>query len=426
MRSLQFSLLLVGTLLVAACGSALSDQSPAGTPAGTPAVAAPTAAPSPVNPTPLPLPAVSTASPVATPSPAGTIGPQPSPQIRFGMAGWKTDFTKHSVDLSEIRSGGPPPDGIPPIDEPKFESIAEAESWLPPFVPVIALEINGDARAYPIAILIWHEIVNDVVGGRPVVVTFCPLCNTALVYDRRSGDRLFDFGTTGNLRHSDLIMWDRQTESWWQQITGEAIVGELTGTRLDYIFAQMLPLRTFEETWPDGRVLSRETGVARPYGSNPYPGYDDAGSVPFLFEGVVDGRLAPKERVVAIRDGDAAIAFPFSQLRRTLFAQTTIGSTPLIVFWDAGTTSPLNRENLEGFDIGSVGAFRNSIDGRQLTFYREGGLVLDEETGSSWEVTGLASDGPLAGRQLEPVAYAEPFWFAWAAFAPETTIWTAP
>lgn len=420
MRTIHLSLFVVAALLVAACGSSGTEPSLGTPPSDTPP------SPAPATTSPSAGPVTSAPAPTASQAPAPTPGPTGSRGIRFGMAGWKTDFGRNSVDLSEIRSGGPPRDGIPPVDDPKFETIEEAESWLPPFVPVIALEIEGDARAYPIAILIWHEIVNDTVGGRPVVVTFCPLCNTALVYDRRVGERLLDFGTTGNLRHSDLIMWDRQTESWWQQITGEAIVGELTGTRLDYIFAQMLPLRTFKETWPDGRVLSRDTGFSRMYGSNPYPGYDDASSIPFLYEGVADGRLAPKERVVAIQDGETAAAFPFSELRQTLFAQSTVGSIPVVVFWDAGTASPLNRESLEGYDIGSVGAFRSTIDGRQLTFQRDGGLVLDAETGSEWEVTGVASAGPLAGRQLEPVPFAEPFWFAWAAFVPETTIWTAP
>jgi hypothetical protein len=160
----------------------------------------------------------------------------PDDALSVPTAGWQTDFSQHSVPLSEFQSGGPPRDGIPPIDNPRYVSPAEADTWLAPDEPVIAVALEQDdehvvARAYPLQILLWHEIVNDTLGETPVTVTFCPLCYTAVAYDRRlePGGTIYDFGTTGNLRHSDLVMWDRQTESWWQQFSGEAIVGELTG-----------------------------------------------------------------------------------------------------------------------------------------------------------------------------------------------------
>ncbi|MGB6850975.1 MAG: DUF3179 domain-containing (seleno)protein, partial [Thermoanaerobaculia bacterium] len=149
-------------------------------------------------------------------------------QSRISTSGWKTDFSRHDLPFSEILSGGVPRDGIPPLDKPEFATVDEAGRWLEDQEPVISFEINGEAKAYPLQILTWHEIVNDVVGGVPVAVTFCPLCNSAIVFDRRLGGVLYDFGVSGNLRSSDLIMWDRQTHSWWQQLTGEAIVGELT------------------------------------------------------------------------------------------------------------------------------------------------------------------------------------------------------
>ena len=150
----------------------------------------------------------------------------------FLTFGWDTDFSRHSVPYTEIQSGGPGRDGVPPIDNPKYIDVATPPDYMTDADPVISLEINGDARAYPLAILISHEIVNDEVGGVPVSVTYCPLRNTAIVLDRRVNGRVLDFGTSGNLRNSDLVMWDRQTQSWWQQITGEAIVDELTGTKL--------------------------------------------------------------------------------------------------------------------------------------------------------------------------------------------------
>jgi hypothetical protein len=145
---------------------------------------------------------------------------------------WRTDFSRHSVPLHEILSGGPPRDGIPALDRPRFESAAAAAEWLEGREPVMVVEHQGVTRGYPLSILVWHEIANDVVGGLPVAVTFCPLCNTALVFDRRLDGRVLDFGVTGRLRYSDLVMYDRQTESWWQQATGEAIVGTLTGSKL--------------------------------------------------------------------------------------------------------------------------------------------------------------------------------------------------
>ena len=185
----------------------------------------------------------------------------------------KTDFSRHSVDYSEIMSGGPPKDGIPPVDDPKFVHVSEAKG-LGEREPVIGLVINGDARAYPLRILVWHEIVNDTVGGVPVAVTYCPLCNTALVFDRRLEGRVLDFGTTGKLLKSNLVMYDRQTESWWQQFLGEAIVGELTGARLAMLASRIESLANFRKRAPEGRLLVPNDPRMRRYGFNPYVGYD--------------------------------------------------------------------------------------------------------------------------------------------------------
>lgn len=318
------------------------------------------------------------------------------------------------------------------MDAPALESIEAARGWLVDRSPVISLEIGGSARAYPLAILMWHEIVNDTLGGVPVVVTFCPLCNTALVFERRIDATTFDFGTTGNLRYSDLVMYDRQTESWWQQATGEAIVGELTGTRLAFLPAQIVSLASFEAGHPDGDVLSRDTCFQRDYGRNPYSGYDEAGSNPFLFEGVVDGRIAPKERVVTVGSDSGAemTAFPFSELRKAGVATGTDAGRPIVVFWAPGTASALDAGTIDqGADVGATGVFLAVVDGAPATFRRDGGEdapIRDVETGSTWAITGLATAGPLAGVQLEPVPHGNHFWFAWAAFSPETTIWTAP
>ena len=191
-----------------------------------------------------------------------------------GAEEWSTDFTRHTIPLDEIVSGGPPKDGIPAIDRPRYVPVAEARAWLRDKEPVLVVEGGSVVRAYPYQVLIWHEIVNDDVAALPLAVTYCPLCNTALVFRREHGGRILDFGTTGRVRHSDLVMYDRQTESWWQQATGEAIVGELAGERLEAYPARTASWREFRESHPQGEVLSRETGFDRPYGRNPYVGYD--------------------------------------------------------------------------------------------------------------------------------------------------------
>jgi hypothetical protein len=363
---------------------------------------------------------------------AGSTSSVPSADpSRLGVstAGWATDFTKANVDLAEFSSGGPPKDGIPAIDHPRYESIEAARSWLTDRSPVISLVVEGQARAYPLAILMWHEIANDTLGVMPIVVTFCPLCNTALVFEREVDGTVLSFGTTGNLRFSDLVMYDRRTQSWWQQATGEAIVGELTGKRLSFLPAQIVSLADYEAAHPDGEVLSRDTGFDRKYGSNPYIGYDTVDQNPFLFEGVVDGRLAPKERVVTVGEGDAAVAFPYSELRKVGVASAEAGGDEIVVFWVPGTASALDEPNIDdGIDVGATGVFRTTIDGRPLTFGRDGGEdapIRDRETGSTWSITGIAIAGELEGSRLDQVVHGDHFWFAWAAFSPETTIWTA-
>jgi Protein of unknown function (DUF3179) len=315
----------------------------------------------------------------------GDLGPglgeaSPPPAI---TAGWKTDFERRAVPLSEFERGGPGKDGIPAIDRPRFV-VAERVDFLEPKEPVIVVELNGETRAYPIQILIWHEIVNDSVGGVPVAVTFCPLCNTAIVFDRRVDGKTLDFGTTGNLRDSDLVMYDRQTESWWQQFGGRALVGELTGERLDQVPARIVSWREFERDHPAGKVLSRDTGHSRPYGQNPYPGYDDVDSGPlFPPKGSADDRLWPKERVVFVERGDEAVAIPFSTLQRQKRVLVEVAGRSLVVRWRAGVASSL--------DSGTVAAGRN-VGAAEV---RENGRL---------------------------VAFNEPFWFAVAAFRPDVRI----
>ncbi len=342
----------------------------------------------------------------------------------FDTSEWKTDFGRHSVALSEIMSGGPPKDGIRAIDTPEFVGVSAADGWLKPREPVILFVRGDDARAYPIQILIWHEIVNDTVGGLPVAITFCPLCNTAIAFDRRVQDRTLSFGTTGKLRFSDLVMYDRQTESWWQQASGQAIVGALTGTQLTPLPAQTISWGTFREAFPGGKVLSRHTGYNRAYGQNPYVGYDDVNSSPFLYRGPNDPRLRPVERVVTVSLGGEDVAYPFAALEKIRVANDTVGGNKIVVIFEKGVTSALDRSSIpESRDIGTAGVFERAAGGKVLTFAVAGGRITDAQSGSAWTILGTAISGPLAGTHLVPVVHGQHFWFAWAVFRPKTRVY---
>lgn len=357
-------------------------------------------------------------------APAGAmelVDPQEVPQAWIGQ-GWPTDFSRATVDFGEILSvlG---PDNIPAIDDPEFAPVtADA---IPGNEPVIALEIAGDARAYPIRILMWHEIVNDIAGGIPVSVTFCPLCNTAIAFDRRLDGRVLDFGTTGRLRHSDLVMYDRQTETWWQQATGEGIVGQYAGRMLEFISAPLISWKTFRATFPDGQVLSRRTGFRRDYGSNPYVRYDQRPSpMARFFDTRPDGRLPAMERVVAVELNGESVAYPFSSLRARRAVNDRIGGTRVVVLWAPGTASALDSRRIaDGRDVGSSNVFHRVLDGRILTFDSDrNGAFNDRETGSTWDIMGRAVAGRLAGKRLEPIVHGNHFWFAWGVFRPETRV----
>lgn len=360
------------------------------------------------------------------PAPTVLTGDTRPAQLQALTGSWNTNWERRTIEYDEVLSGGPPRDGIPSIDAPQFVNLDAAAQWLSDNEPVIALEIEGDARAYPLQVLTWHEIANDTVGGVPVVVTFCPLCNSALVFDRRVGDEVYEFGVSGLLRNSDLIMYDRTTESLWQQFTGEGIVGDHAGDQLTFLASSLVSFADFREAFPEGRVLSRETGFNRSYGRNPYEGYDTIGSNPFLFRGAIDGRLAAVERVVTVSlDAEAIdVAYPLSVLSQAGVINDSQGGQDLVVFFTPGTSSALGSgviANAE--DVGATGVFDPTVDGRSLTFQQKGDQIVDAETGSTWNILGQAIDGELTGESLQPIVHGDHFWFSWAAFRPDTIIY---
>ncbi len=285
---------------------------------------------------------------MVTLAPSATANP-----AQWRLEGWKTNFEKTEVKLREIISGGPPRDGIPPIDDPVFAPPGDAN--YAGREPVIALTVNGDSRAYPLSVLIWHEIVNDTVGGVPVAVTFCPLCDAAIVFDRRVDGRTLRFGTTGKLRHSDLVMWDDATESWWQQFSGRAIVGDYAGTELTMLPGRVESWDRFQERCPMGKVLVPSNPAMRRYGENPYVGYDEA-PWPFLYRGEVPEGVFAMDRVVKV--GDRAWSLRLLQERGQIRA-----AGGLMLRWEPGQATALGERTIAGgADIGNVVVQRHGED----------------------------------------------------------------
>ncbi len=354
---------------------------------------------------------------------------QPVPPALASMARlWETDFTKSTINLSELLVGIPasdPRDLIRPIDDPLFLPANEAQ-WINDSEPGVMLEIEGDARFYPLSILTRHEIVNDIVGNEPVAVTYCPLCNTAVVFDRNFEGETLRLGVSGLLRNSDMVMWDDRTESLWQQITGEGIVGELAGEQLEVIPAGIVRWADFKAYNPDGMALSDDQGFGTRYGSNPYEFYSSRNEPYGFFQGDIDDRLPALERVVGVSVGRVEKAYPFIDLQEVKVVHDTVAGQELVVLWGApDTADALDAFSIaEARGIGTAVAFNPVIDGRTLTFEPEGELFRDLETGSTWTILGKAIDGELAGSELELVAHRNEFWFAWQAFFPEGEVWS--
>ena len=421
-----FTALAAGFLTLACSGDVTPTASQPALPTPTADVAA------------VPVPALATPTPTAAPTLAPTDTavprdptPTPTPTLRdiedrynhpFYEYSWGTDFSKNSVPFQEIRLLLQR-DAIPPIYKPEFDTVEEARQIYVDLVPVIVVEINGDARAYPEGILSTHEVVNDVVGGVPIAVTWCPLCNTALVFDRNVDGRAFRFGVSGLLRDSNLIMWDWETESWWQQGTLEAIVGKMTGTQLKVVAFQVVSLRDFMETFPDGKVLHDPDDLDGDY--NPYYEYD-TDEKPFLFKGDLDTRLSAGERVIGVQLGGEVRAYPFPELTKDRVVHERVGGQDIVILYEPTTVSALDRGKVSiSRAVGAATVFIPRIGDRELTLEYRDGAFVDVQTESTWNILGHAVDGPLTGERLPPLFHHESLWFYWAATFESTTIYSS-
>ncbi len=336
---------------------------------------------------------------------------------------WNTDWKRHTIPYDELvpvlRR-----DDIRSLDEPTFQSLEDAAGWLTESDPVMVVELEDEARAYPLRILTAHEIVNDKIGDIPVLITYCPLCNSALVFDARLDGHELAFGTSGWLRNSDLVMYDRTTDSLWQQFTGEGIVGEYAGEQLTFLASSLVSFADFRTGFPKGQVLSNNTGFPFPYNSRSYSGYDTSGQDPFLFFDVPDDRLWVMERVVSVSLDNTDIAYPVSILAEMGVINDNQDGQDLVLFYTPGTTSAFfNPITNEFDDVGATGIFDPNLNGEMLTFSLAGEDIQDDQTGSTWNILGQATDGPLAGESLIPILHGDHFWFSWAAFKPDTLIY---
>jgi hypothetical protein len=267
-----------------------------------------------------------------------------------------TDFEQHSIDYGEVLSGGPPKDGIPSIDDPGFSPIADIND-IPDTEPVVIFSHGGETKVYPLRILTWHEIVNDHIGGLPVAVTYCPLCNAAIVFDARIAGRALTFGTTGKLRKSDLIMYDRQTESWWQQFSGTGIAGEMNKQELKMLPARVDAFGRVKKRHPEASVLVADSSFRRPYGNNPYVGYDSSAR-PFLYDGELPPGIDPMMRVVVVDN----MAWTLPLLR----TKGRIEHDGVTLAWIAGQNSALDTSRIsKGRDVGNVTVTRQSANGSE-------------------------------------------------------------
>ena len=367
----------------------------------------------------------------ALPPTTGKAEPLPNQEIPSHLSSiaehWETDFSNATIDLNDLLVGIPasdPRDVIRPIDDPVFEPVSEID-WLSDRVPGVALKIGDDARFYPLAILTRHEITNDVVGGIPVAVTYCPLCNTGVVFDRRFEGKTLRLGVSGLLRNSDLVMWDDKSQTLWQQITGEAIVGKYAGGRLTPIASAIVRWGDFAEANPDGLAMGPDQGFGSGYGYNPYEFYSSRPAPLSFYKGEIDDQFPALERVVGVTIGDVSKAYPFPVLREATPVNDTVNGQSIVVVWG----SPDTADALDAGDIsqsrgiGTGLAFSAEVGGRALTFEAvDDSSIRDVETGTTWSILGKAIEGELLGEELELVPHRNEFWFAWQAFFPDADV----
>lgn len=332
---------------------------------------------------------------------------------------------RHIVPLNKILSGGPPPDGIPPIENPKYISATEADQWLGDDEFVLGIVYEDSTRAYPLKILVWHEIVNDQFNGKRLLITYCPLCFTGIAFKPIIGGEAVTFGTSGKLFNSDLVMYDRKTRSYWSQITGQAIRGELAGLAVEKVPLDTARWGDWKRTHPETQVLSQDTGFNRRYGQDPYGGYYVGGDPIFPVDSD-DSRLPPKAIVYGVFEGGLSKAYPEGAVAEAGgIVNDVLGSLSLLVVQDPDQITESSRGGTSAVSNRVTRIFDRAVDGVILEFEIIDKKLVDKQTGSQWSFEGVALSGPLAGKMLTRLPSTPEFWFAWSSFNPDTEIFQA-
>ncbi len=346
---------------------------------------------------------------------------------------WKTDTIQRNIELSEL-SVVLPRNKFPTIDFPKFIGKEEGLNLFFKNEPVISVAIEGMAKAYPLNMLTMHEISNDMLNNVPILPTYCPLCNSSLVFDRRlthkGKDYLLDFEVSGMLRNSNMVMADKQTETWWQQLMGHGLVGELEGANLKVIPSMVIAVEDFFERYPEGRILSPKTGTRAEkwYGTNPYEKYDKISGKPyerFFVQSKVDNRLKAMDRIINLEGTDGYKVYPFSVISEQGVINDEFQGKEIVIFYKEGAVSVLDKKEIaKSKSIGSATMFSSVLKGILLTFKKEQGKFIDLETRSTWDITGRCVEGEFRGAQLTLEKFSNHFAFAWLAFYPDSEIYS--
>lgn len=321
----------------------------------------------------------------------------------------ETDGQKHIIPLDKIRGGGPPKDGIPSIDNPVFAEVSDSNLMSDSDI-VIGLEVNGEAKAYPLFILVWHEIVNDKVGGIPVSVTYCPLCYTSQVFERVINGQEIEFGTSGKLYNSNLLMYDRFTESYWSQSLGMAVTGPLSGYNLKTIPFDLITWGDWKKLHSDTLVLTTDTGHIRSYATDPYGNYYTEPRIMFPVENS-DDRMHPKEIIIGFNQDGIYKAYKQEDIESNKVINDFVGLTPIMLISVHDQNSRI---------------FQRTVDDQLLEFVYDNGMLIDSQTESMWTYNGMAISGPMAGTVLQRMPIHPGFWFEWVAFHPDTIVYGEP
>jgi hypothetical protein len=330
------------------------------------------------------------------------------------LAGCGNDSTSPFSDGQngdEIISGGVPRDGIPAITSPDIISPSEA-TYMSNNDLVIGVVINGRARAYPVDILNYHEIVNDNLAGRSICVTYCPLTGSGIVFNSIIDGTPLEFGVSGLLFRNNLIPYDRTTESLYSQMFSRGIRGEQNNAPWPLIPSTRCTWGYWKSIHPDTDVMSRDTGYSKDYNSNPYGSYPANFSILFPVR-FPDNSYHPKHLTLGIRSGEAALAVPASELLNAKVANLVFEDIPMAVFYDPGAEmmaaySPVvGSDTLQFTSIGGPGVAR----------------FTDNASNSTWNSAGLAIEGELEGTRLAQIPYYTAYWFAWHDFYPETEVY---